>query len=440
MEISVPESKSVGHRDLIVNFLTDTAQGTLRYNETYPITVEESDSNDIRATKNCINALVEAATAATAAITATGNDAPGEIILPAEESGSTLRFFIPVGIAVLDKLGMLDTTSLVFTTGGRLFERPLDDIKKCLEPHGVTIIHDNDTRTIKIVCKKSHLQQIFEISGRLSSQNISGLLMALPLLEHDSQICITEEFNSKTYVDLTTDVLCRHGVNVEEGEMQYEVAGNSYLTAKHVRICDGDWSSGAFLLCMKGLISDDSELTVSGLNYDSPQGDRAITDFLEVMAGNAGNANAGNADAGNADKGSECISYNCKNIPDIVPYMAIYAAYKNASNPNKSTRLLDVGRLKHKESDRISAVLDYLQKIGARSKFDGDNLTVYGADLNYIRTIDELKVSSYNDHRMAMTAFMLALGAGKIIDIDDIDCMAKSFPMLPAIMKREFGI
>ncbi len=423
IEIDVPESKSVGHRDLIVNFLTDVAQGTLCDNKRYPIAIDDSDSNDIRATKNCINAFAEFATAG-------GATSSDEVILPAEESGSTLRFFIPVGLAVLDKLGILDTTSLVFKTEGRLFERPIEDIKKCLEPHGVTVVHDSNTRTIKTVCSKRHLQEVFEISGKLSSQNISGLLMALPLLEHDSQICVTEEFNSKTYVDLTTDILCRHGVNVEEKEMQYEIKGDSYKTAKHVRICDGDWSSGAFLLCLKGLIKDDSELVINGLNYDSPQGDRAITDFLEVMAG----------DKSGDKSGDRNVAYNCKNIPDIVPYMAIYAAYKNASNAAASTKLLDVGRLKHKESDRISAVLDYLQKIGAQCEFDGDNLTIHGADLNFIETIEELKVSSYNDHRMAMSAFMLALGAKKIIDIDDIDCMAKSFPMLPAIMKREFGI
>lgn len=431
LEISVPESKSVRHRDLIVNFLIDLAQDRVSNNVKYPISCVDSDSNDIKATKACINAL--------AAIQADTS----EVILPCGESGSTLRFMIPVGLCVLDYLGRLDSCRLIFTTAGRLFDRPLDDIENCLGPMGICFNKNAEIRTVEVYSEVLHLGSEYVIDGSVSSQNISGLLMGLALLPSDSEIKITGSFSSASYVKLTEDVLSKHGVEVKfrDSDSAYYVKGSNYSEhGLELELQDGDWSSGAFLMCMRELtevipdsfVASSSQLNIKGLNEDSAQGDKAIVDFIKCLRD------------GNKHK-EDSLVQNSKNIPDIVPYMAVLAAFCLGYEDNYAqVTFTEIGRLVHKESNRIEAIIELLDKINVGCEFDGDNLTVYGINPDCLVELRQenriISISSHNDHRMAMCDLMLALGSGLTVDVDDVNCMAKSFPALPEIMIKEFGI
>lgn len=433
LTIAVPESKSVGHRDLIVNFLIDLAQDKLINNVKYPICAVDGDSNDIKATKDCINSLYEAVTSKLS------GDIKEEVVLACRESGSTLRFFIPVAIAVLKFAGLLKSTKIRFLTEGRLFDRPIDDIKDCLKDHGIVIMHEEKTREIVVSYDSTldHKGDVYEIDGSLSSQNISGLIMALPLLDTDSKVQVKVALNSLTYVLLTLDVLVKHNVKVrfsEENKL-FEVEKDNYKTAISATMTDGDWSSGAFLLCMKEILdlkADGRNLKIEGLNMDSFQGDKAIVDFIDKFKFAQ-------------SSGLMEFTYDCKTIPDIVPYMAVWAAlYNNDKMTGFKTTFTNVGRLKIKESDRISAIIEILDSINAKSDFDGENLIVYTSDAAFIRGLVEegrvINLSAHNDHRMAMTDYILGLGTGLTIDIDNITCMTKSFADLPEIMTRNFAI
>lgn len=431
LTITVPESKSVGHRALIVNFLIDLAQDRVSNNVKYPISANIDDSQDIIATKDCINNLAELSVKAK-------EEKPQEVVLPCKESGSTLRFFIPVAIEVLRYLDLLGTTNIRFKTAGRLFDRPTNDVEECLGGHGIEIIHEEDSRDIIVKydeSKDSHEDE-YAIDGTASSQNISGLIMALPLNDTSKKVTVLNNLNSATYVMLTLDVLKKHDVGVNyDGDMTFEIEASSYKNGNPAELRDGDWSSGAFFLCMKELadsLNEGKNLDIQGLTMDSYQGDKAIVDFIEKFK--------------KAQKESQKeFSYDCKTIPDIVPYMAVWAAlFDNGNMTGFKTTFENVGRLKIKESDRIQAIIEILDAIEAKSDFDGENLTVYTSD---IKIIDQMRregrvisLSSHNDHRMAMTDFLLALGTKMVVDIDNIECMTKSCALLPEIMTKNFAI
>lgn len=434
LTITVPESKSVGHRDLIVNFLIDLAQDKVSNNVKYPISAKAEDSNDIKATKSCINSLYELAHK----VLADSPSESSEVILNCKESGSTLRFFIPVAVEVLRYLDVIRTTSIRFKTEGRLYDRPIDDITSCLEPHGIVIIHEEETRDIivKYDETKDEGLDLYEIDGTLSSQNVSGLIMALPLEKNAQKVKVLNSFNSATYVMLTLDVLNKHNVGVSyDGDKTFEVDGESYIAGTSRELRDGDWSSGAFFICLKELadsLDEGKNLTIEGLSLDSYQGDKAIVDFVDKFK------------KAQENKDAE-FSYDCKTIPDIVPYMAVWAAlYNNSTKTGFKTTFMNVGRLKIKESDRIAAIIEILDKVEAKSDFDGENLTVYTSDVKIIDKMREngkvISLSSHNDHRMAMTDFLLALGTRMVVDIDDIGCMTKSCAQLPEIMTTNFAI
>lgn len=362
LNIDAPPSKSVYHRELIVRFLKGYEDD---------LSVSPEDSKDIAATKNCLRAL---------------RDLDPE--LDCNESGSTLRFMIPVAAAY--RKAKSSDQKVVFKTAGRLYDRPLDDLENCLKEHGITLVRDDASRTISL--EGDLTEGVFTIDGSVSSQYVSGIMMALSVLP-GSSINVTGTPSSIHYIELTESVLKKYESGVHE---EFRV--------------EGDWSGGAFLLCFKELIN--GRLTVGNLDDNSVQGDKAIVDFINAC-------------------GVDELTWECRDIPDIVPYMAALAAFKN-----KVTVFNNIGRLRVKESDRVAAIREQLNEAGIRTEETEETLTVYGtAHFNN----DIITLKSYNDHRMVMSAMLIAAALGVDLDIDTDAPLDKSFPGLRHIIREEFS-
>ena len=388
--IEAPASKSIYHRELIVRFLSG---------DTGNLTNKEGDNEDILATRGCLRALEDAM-----------NSNHDIAILPCNESGSTIRFMIPVAAAYLLREGH-DTgiKELVFTTKGRLFDRPVKELADALSPMGITITKNETDRSIHVTgCLKAG---DFTIDGSVSSQYISGLLMALPLFDTPCTIHVTGECKSVHYIELTLDVLSKYGCNADFKESTYYPKTNGYCSEEGNEALnapfkvEGDWSNGAFLLCLK----EWSNITVTNLNPDSRQGDRAITEYLKLVQ----------------DKNAHPeVTWDCTDTPDIAPYMAIVAPFSFGK-----TTFTGIGRLRIKESDRVRAVREQLSAVGIKTEETENSLTVYEYESPRGDELPKpLKLSSYHDHRMAMCAILLAVILKTEAEIDDVECLKKSFP------------
>lgn len=405
LDLKAPASKSAYHRELIVNFVLG-ARGAY-------LDIRKDDNDDVIATKRCLAEL--------AAASDTGND---DIILPANESGSTLRFMIPTALALKGS----PERKMVFTTKGRLVERPLDDLAACLAPFGVSIEKDIEKRTVTVT--GFLMAGDYEIDGSVSSQYISGLLMALSNFNKPSRITITGEMSSVHYIELTVAVLKKYGIEVTREGNVFTVPGRGGVDTPSGKFTvEGDWSNGAFLLCLGSLMKNGGAM-ITGLDTESVQGDRAITEFLEDLGVEVDTEDGAVSVMGpDGEPPADEITMSCNDIPDIVPYMAVTGAFKA-----KKTVLTGIKRLRVKESDRASAICEMLAACGIKTELEEDSLTVYGAVRSDIP--EEISLTSSNDHRMAMAAVLCAAGTGRKVQIDDITCLSKSFPEFIKIIEN----
>ena len=404
LDIKAPPSKSVYHRELIINFILG-ARG--RYLE-----ASLSDNDDIKATKSCLLALEDAA--------------EETVELDCNESGSTLRFMIPVALAMKPS----NVKKLVFRTRGRLIDRPVKELADCLAPFGVSITKDKEANEITVTGNIDHGKYV--IDGSVSSQYISGLLMALSKFDEGSVIEVTGGITSVHYIELTVAALAKYGIEIKREGDTYTVPGKP----KDIKVPDGsfevegDWSNGAFLICLGSLIRNGAA-KVSGLNMDSVQGDIAILKFLKL-------ANISHVIEGDTvfvqdslrNSIREKIEMDCIDIPDIVPYMAVTGAFRA-----KTTVLNGIRRLRIKESDRAAAVTQMLTKLGANVTLEEDTITIEYIDEDKIP--DSINLTSSGDHRMAMAACLCAAATGRDIELDDISCLNKSFPEFREVLLKE---
>jgi len=404
LDIKAPPSKSVGHRELIVNFILG-ARGAY-------LDEDPDDNDDIRATKSCLCALTDTESET--------------LILNCNESGSTLRFMIPVALAVKSS----SNKTLIFKTRGRLIDRPIEEIADCLKPFGVSITKKHDENEIEV--KGAITPGRYVIDGSVSSQYISGLLMALSTFEKESVVEVTGGIASVHYIELTADVLKKYGVDiVREGDTYKVPAKKQSKVPDGSFEVEGDWSNGAFLLCLGSLIHGGS-IKVTGLNADSVQGDKAILKFMKF----AGISFLIEGDAifvmdSTRNGIGEKIEMDCSDIPDIVPYMAVTGAFRA-----KRTILKGIKRLRIKESDRAKAITDMLTAIGGNVTLEEDTITIEYID----KAAGDIKLTSSNDHRMAMAAVLCAAATGRTVDIDNIDCLDKSFPEFRKILLKEMAV
>ena len=401
LDIKAPLSKSVYHRELIINFLLG-ARGDF-------LNESGNDNDDIRATKSCLRALE--------------NSDSEEIILNCNESGSTLRFMIPVALAAKAS----SVKKLIFKTKGRLIERPIKELADCLAPFGVEITKNVEANEITVTGNIEPGRYV--IDGSVSSQYISGLLMALSSFGKESVIDVTGGIASIHYIELTTDALAKYGINIVKEGDTFKVPAKSINTAPDGNFeVEGDWSNGAFLLCLGSLIQNGSA-KITGLRTESVQGDKEILHFLKL----AGVTFLNEGDTffvqdSHTNTLRKILEMDCSDIPEIVPYMAVVGAFRS-----EKTVLKGIKRLRIKESDRAKAITEMLSAIGGKVTLEEDIIT-----REYIDKISRDSVlTSSGDHRMAMAAVLCAAATGKDIELDDIDCLNKSFPEFRKVVEEE---
>ena len=367
--INAIPSKSQAHRMLICAAFSDQ-----------PTTLICPETNrDIEATANCLTALG-------AGITWLSNgyrvkpieEVPFRASLPCQDSGSTLRFLLPIAGA----LGV-DT---VFQMTGRLPQRPLTPLWEEMERMGCTLTRPtSDT----IRCTGRLRSGEYAINGTVSSQFITGLLFALSLLPGQSRLQVLGKLESAPYVSMTLAAMERFGISCND----YCFPGNGRFHSPGTVTVEGDWSNAAFFLAAQAL---GSPIQVGNLNPDSPQGDRACARLLPELKDN--------------------LTISAADIPDLVPILAVTAA------ANQGAVFTDIGRLRLKESDRVASVMDMLRALGGQAEADETTLTVYGTGLHG-GTVD-----SRNDHRIAMSAAIAATVCDSPVTILGAQCVEKSYP------------
>lgn len=362
-------SKSAAHRWLIAAALsgldiTEYASGI---------------SKDIDATKACLNVI---------------GAAEGKVQLEPEESGSTLRFLVPVAAA----LGI----DADFHCKGRLADRPMEIMKNLLEDHGCTMTPQG-SNPIEIRGKLTSGE--YSLPGNVSSQYVTGLLFALPLLEGDSIIRIEGELQSRPYVDMTLEVLESAGIEIEEKDNCFYVKGAQGYALKKLPEIEGDWSNGAFWLVLDAVQKMRAmfgHIEVTGLRSASVQGDREIKRIIrEAMKPGVLVIDAGD-------------------IPDLVPILSILAS---ARTIGCKTYIVNAERLRYKESDRLDAVTDVIRTIGGNIEDLQDGLIIEGVEAFKGGVVD-----SYSDHRIAMMAAVAAIMSKAPITIERAEAVNKSYP------------
>lgn len=393
-EITAPTSKSYAHRLMIAAFLS--GDGTVE-NVTF--------SKDAYATVNVLKALggevkisgnsVKITRAKSCGARDEERSDGGYALANAIESGSTLRFLLPVAAALGKKVE--------FTGEEGLLKRPFKQLTDCLNERGAKI----DGLKVSGKLKSGE----FKITASVSSQFISGLLFALPLLDGDSEIVLDGEQVSKSYVDITIDVLKLYGIEITPSKSGYFIKGNqTYKSGKTVKV-EGDWSGAAFYLSAGAI---NGEITVKGLNPESVQGDRKIIGVLKRFG-----ASVTVSDGGVTVKRNELngTTVDLEDIPDLGQIISVVAAYATGETVLKS-----VNRLKIKESDRLKAITDMLSVSGIAYYSADDELKIYGG------APKGGSFSGGNDHRTVMSCAVLAANAMGETQITDAEAINKSYP------------
>jgi 3-phosphoshikimate 1-carboxyvinyltransferase len=313
--VTIPPSKSLSHRAVICASLSKHA---CKINNL-------GDSVDIAASTKGINTIVK----------------QKKEIIDCHESGSTLRFLLPIA-AVSGK-------EFEFTGSARLMERSLSVYDEIFAQKKVKFIKKNGKITIKGPLEPG----IFKIRGDISSQFITGLLFSLPLLNGDSEIIITTKLESRDYVILTIDVLKKFGIKITKTKNGFKIKGNQEYISNNYTV-EGDYSQAAFFLVANYL---GGKYKITGMNEKSNQGDRAIVDILKKVKNNHG-------------KG---IIVDASNIPDLVPILTLLMCFLNGKS-----KIINAGRLRDKESDRLDAICTELNKIGGKITQTKDGLIIQG--------------------------------------------------------------
>ena len=316
------------------------------------------------------------------------------------ESGSTLRFLIPIAAALRDKS--------VFVGHGRLMERPLAPYEQAL---GSMLRFTRDGQSLTVEGRL--YAGDFEMPGDVSSQFITGLLFALPLLDGDSTLTLTTPLQSRSYVDLTLDVLRQFGIAIQHDDYRrFTVTGNQTYRPTDYTV-EGDFSAAAFFLVAGAL---GTEVECCGLNEQSMQGDRAILDHLRTVGATvAHGANGGLTVSADRLVG---VTIDVSDCPDLVPPLAALLAFCEGES-----RLVGAARLRITESDRLASVTAELTRLGAHIEEFADHLVFHG--VNRLHGGDCL---AWNDHRIAMMVAIAALRADGEVTVDNPACVSKSYP------------
>ena len=366
-DITIIPSKSQAHRLLICAAFADKAT-QLRCPES---------NRDIEATIDCLCALGAKILRNDSGYTVfSAKEVPKTAILNCCESGSTLRFMLPVAGA----LGV-DAT---FLMEGRLSQRPLSPLWEEMERMGCVLCRPTQN---SIRCTGKLQAGKYFIDGGVSSQYITGLLLALSLMKQPCTLEITGSIESAPYIELTKSAIRLFGADPER------LGESDFHSPTYVDV-EGDWSNGAFLLAASHL---GSELSIFGLDGNSPQGDRAVMNILPQLK-------------------QGCTTICAKDIPDLVPILSIFAA------ANHGAIFTDIQRLRLKESDRVESTIAMIRNLGGQASATDETMTILGAGLTG-GTVDAV-----NDHRIAMSAAIAATVCKEDVTILGAQCVQKSYP------------
>lgn len=382
-EVSAPPSKSFAHRYLIGSVLS-CGKCVIK---------NIADSDDISATLSCIEQLGGSVTKDGNIVTVipTNEKQIENAVFDCKESGSTLRFFIPVVLATGAK-------HCTFSGSERLLARGIKEYEKLFENSDVKIKSDKKSIEVNGTLSAGN----YEISGEVSSQYTTGMLFALSRLSGKSTLKITGNAESRAYVDMTIKVLKDFGADITETEKNFfEINGKGRLSPGEFTV-EGDWSNAAFLIALSRLVGT---ISVSGLNENSVQGDRFCTAAFDALDG-------------------ENAEIDLKDCPDLAPILFSYAAYKNGG------KFINTRRLRVKESDRANVMAEELKKFGA-------NVKVYENSVEIEKT--QLKppivpLCGHNDHRIVMALSVLAAVFGA--EIDGAEAVNKSYPDFFRVIKK----
>mgnify|MGYP004639046795 CR=1 FL=1 len=391
-KVSVPPSKSVAHRMIIAAALTD---GISTISNVFP-------SIDITATMDCMKALgAKISFSGDTAVIEGRKKSPEKAVLNCCESGSTLRFLIPVACA----LGV----NAKFIGAGKLPQRPLTTLLNELPKHGASFVLPNSGDNLPLIVNGRLIGGRFYVDGNVSSQFITGLLFALPLLDGDSEIILTSPLQSKPYVDITIGVLRNFGCEINETENGYFVKGNQRFKPFSGAV-EGDFSQAAFFYTANTL---GSSIEICGLNENSLQGDKKIVEICRSIAVNG-----------------SAFELDCSDIPDLVPILSVLGCFCKGKS-----RITNAARLRIKECDRLAAMEDCLNKIGGKVKALPDGLEIDGAG-----TLKGGEVECFNDHRIAMSMAIAATKCENPLILRGAECVSKSFPNFFEVYKSLGGI
>ncbi|ONI43588.1 3-phosphoshikimate 1-carboxyvinyltransferase [Candidatus Epulonipiscium fishelsonii] len=411
-EITIPPSKSMAHRAIICASLSSESS-----------TISNIDfSEDIIATIDGMRALgadikIEESTLYISGKNLLDNSAQIKEIknIFCNESGSTLRFLVPISL--------INENRVRFTGKGNLGKRPLTPFYNIFDKQGIKYIYSDGVMDLMIdgkICSGE-----FELEGNISSQFISGLLFMLPLLKGNSKITITSPLESKGYIDLTLQMINLFGVSITNNNYQsFEiVGGQSYRGCNYV--VEGDFSQAAFFL-VAGAIGND--VVCKGLNINSLQRDKMALEFLQRIGAEI-QINGSNISV--TKNKLEAIVMDGSECPDIMPVMAVVAALCKGTS-----MMINAGRLRIKECDRLMAITKELGTLGANITELSDGLKIIGVDSFAGNTT----VHSHKDHRIAMSIAIAATACNTPIILEEPDCVSKSYPSFWEDYKEMGGI
>lgn len=412
--VGAPFSKSEAHRALIVAALKALYGGSAS-----PVRIRCTDLNeDIEATIRCLNALGANIRREDEDLVVTPiTKIPPHPVLDCGESGSTLRFLLPVCCA----LGSVSGAPADFTASlighGRLPQRPLSPLYEELVAHGA-ILSPMGSNPLGVQGKLTAGD--YTLDGGVSSQFISGLLFALPMLEENSSLAVTGKIESAPYIHMTLDALSLVTEGVKDELPAFSIAGRGEdpVLPLHADgfFVGGDWSGAAFFLTAGVLGAVGTSVTLTGLSTASRQGDKAILTVLRDMGGDIREAENGEIIAYPSTlRGMEI---NAAQIPDLVPILAVAASVAEGE-----TRIVGASRLRLKESDRLQTITAMLTALGGDVTETADRLIIRGVPRLKGGTVD-----AAGDHRIAMSGAVASLVCDGSVTVTGAECVAKSYP------------
>ena len=393
-EIKIPSSKSMGHRAIICASLANGKSiiSNLDYSDDILATIDgmRKLGANIQCEKDRL--IIEGIE---------NFDSLKENIIDCNESGSTLRFFIPIFSLTGEKIS--------FTGKNRLLKRPQKIYEEIFKEQNLYYFQDEDKIEIEGKIKAKE----YFIDGNISSQFISGLLFTLPLLEESSIININPPFESASYIDLTMEVLKEFGITINKvTPLRLEIQGGQKYRAKDYKV-EGDFSQLAFFAVLGALNND---LKCIGVKHNSKQGDKSIIDILKKSGVKIEEIEEGYLIHKGKIKDCEIDLGDC---PDLGPILNVLAMYGEGE-----FKIFNAGRLRLKESDRISAMEEELKKLGVEIETTEDEIKILGKK-NYLGNIE---VFGHKDHRIVMSLAIVGTILEKPIIIDGAEAVEKSYP------------